>query len=30
MHRRRVGVWDEALAAARFIHAGGADGDAFF
>jgi hypothetical protein len=30
MHRRCIRMRDEALAAARFVHAGGADGDAFF
>jgi hypothetical protein len=30
MHRRGIGVWDEALATARFVHPGGADRDAFF
>ena len=30
MHRRRVGVWDEATPAPGLVHSGGADGDAFF
>ena len=30
MDRRRVCVRNEAAAAARFVHVGGADGDAFF
>jgi hypothetical protein len=30
MNCRRIGMGDEAAAAAGFVHAGGTDGDAFF